>query len=183
MSEHFIINPLTNRRIQIGGPSHRRLIKQGVLPPVNARPAPLAPSAPSAHSEPEREPNNERLIPEAKEMKEEEKKDERLIPLEEKKEPEIKEDAIMGVEIKEEPIPETKEEKWEPETLTSEKKDESDEDDFFFDKPYLNYKKALEKNKMEEFVDKYKFLSIEELKLMIEIMSDEIVSKSIDTHD
>lgn len=148
MDDHFIINPLTNRKIQKGGNAHRRLIARGVLTPLTVTPQKgsaleatlkkvIEPTV--RHALEQKDPNHDATAPPSK-----------VIIADEKKE---------------------------------EKKEEDDDDRFFYDPTYMTYKQQLEEAKVQEFSDRYKGLNTHELKMLMELMSDEIVSQSLNKTD
>lgn len=146
LTEHFLINPLTNRKIQRGGPAHRRLISKGVLPS---------------------QIKTERLNREEKKAVEQKDASHPITaPL-----PDAQKKPIPLQKMAESAKTPILEES--PQPLTDE-----DDEDFFYDQAYQQFKETTDQGKYDEIIQKYEHLSVEELKLLMEMMSDQIVSKN-----
>lgn len=142
--KHFLVNPLTKRRIQRGGPAHRRLIAKGIVPPLFGR---------------------------SKQLTEEEKK------AIEEKDPEHPITAEEPIEVKAQPA--ENDQKYNPPSPLSEDRSDSEtSEDFFYDKAYAVYKEQLKEAQMEKYREIYEGMSKDELKFVIELMSDAVVEKS-----
>ncbi len=144
MEDHFIINPLTKRKIQKGGTAHRRLIRRGILQHGTVI------TKDPAETVTVEEPTLQRARAKT---------------------------AIIPVSAPATSPQPPKEQKHESKEV------EVDDDLFFYDTSYLSYKQDLDETKVKGFATRYEGLCTHELKMLMEMMSDEIVTQSLRDED
>ncbi len=202
-SDYFVINPLTKRKLVKGGPTHRQLVAKGILPPARAKTSSLVVETPQTPQTKLEEIKGGGVKICEKKIRIEDAQD---TPLEKKDQDAAPEEKVSsesgtvtcGASVEEchvvnlpKPTPEEliqyAEEKRHDlsefdcvsDAEESEEEKELSPDAFFYDNAYKSYREALNQSKVEEYRQKYSHMSTEELKLMMEIMSDQIVYKSL----